>query len=92
MTFESFREDVRTQHAVAMCLIIIGDHAVRAMDRCPGDVALSPQVPWWMIKGMRNHIAHGYSELDIPVVWNTVVTDLPALIEQIEAVVDAHGL
>jgi uncharacterized protein with HEPN domain len=28
---------------------------------------------------MRNAVAHGYFEVDLPVVWRTVRNDLPAL-------------
>jgi uncharacterized protein with HEPN domain len=91
MSFESFMKDVRTQHAVAMSLLIVGDHANRAIARCPEDVARLTQIPWRLIKGMRNQIAHGYSELDFPAVWTTATVDLPELIGQIKAVLGADG-
>lgn len=91
MTFEVFLKDVRTQQAVAMALLIIGDHATRAMERCPADVARLTQIPWRMIRGMRNQIAHGYSDLDFPAIWTTVIEDLPELIGQIKEALVADG-
>lgn len=91
MTQDDFLRDLRTQHAVAMSLLIIGDHATRAMDRCPNDVARHAQIPWRMMRGMRNQIAHGYSDLDLPAVWTTATADLPDLLEHIQAALVADG-
>lgn len=91
MTFEGFLNDLRTQQAVAMSLLIIGDHATRAMDRCPDDVARLGGIPWRLIRGMRNQIAHGYSDLDLPAVWTTALEDLPKLISHIKAAFDTEA-
>lgn len=45
----------------------------------------TPAIPWAKIKGMRNRLIHAYSDVSIGLVWSTVVTDLPALIPQLEA-------
>ena len=37
------------------------------------------------MRGMRNRITHGYFDIDLDVVWDTVQTALPALIEQLPA-------
>lgn len=39
-----------------------------------------PDVPWRAIIGMRNHIAHGYFELDADVVFEAVSKDIPPLL------------
>jgi uncharacterized protein with HEPN domain len=38
------------------------------------------------MRGMRNRIAHGYFEINLDVVWGTVQTALPVLLEQLPAV------
>ncbi|MBX2997961.1 MAG: DUF86 domain-containing protein [Caldilineaceae bacterium] len=35
---------------------------------------------------MRNRLIHGYFDIDTERVWNTVVTDLPPLIEELRQV------
>jgi len=35
---------------------------------------------------MRNHIAHGYFDINLDVVWETVQTALPELLKQLSAV------
>lgn len=51
-----------------------------AASRLPADVqALAPEIPWRMIKNMRNEIVHGYWQVDYIAVVNTIGTDLPVL-------------
>ncbi len=35
------------------------------------------------MRGMRNRIAHGYFDINLDVVWETVQTALPALLQQL---------
>lgn len=39
-----------------------------------------PDVPWKAIIGMRNHIAHGYFELDGELVYEAISVDIPPLL------------
>ena len=36
-----------------------------------------------MITDMRNRVTHGYFDIDLDVVWNTVTRDLPKLQESV---------
>lgn len=40
------------------------------------------------MKGMRNRIAHGYFDIDLHVVWETVRTALPELLERLPALLE----
>lgn len=40
-----------------------------------------PEIPWKAIIGMRNHIAHGYFELDADLVFEAVTNDIPPLLK-----------
>ena len=42
-----------------------------------------PEVPWRVITDMRNRVSHGYFDIDLDVVWNTVTRDLPKLQESV---------
>lgn len=76
MDLDAFVADIRTQWAVEMGLIRIGETINRipdaVLDRFPGQ-------PWREIVGMRNFAAHQYDDLDPRRVWRTVTTDVPAL-------------
>jgi len=73
---DSFVADVRTQWAVEMGLIRIGE----AVNRIPDEVlGLFSEQPWRQIVAMRNFAAHQYDDLDPRRVWRTVTRDLPHL-------------
>lgn len=78
---EEFLDDKRTQQAVIMSLIIIGEAATKIMDRYAEFAAQSTQVPWRSMRGMRNRIAHGYFDINLDVVWDTVQSALPELLK-----------
>jgi len=83
-----FLADKRTQQAIVMNLIIIGEAATKVMDRHPEFTQAHPAVPWRSMRGMRNRIAHGYFEINLDVVWDTVQMALPQLLKQLPAVRD----
>jgi uncharacterized protein with HEPN domain len=83
---EDFLADKRTQSAVVMSLVIIGEAATKVMDSYPKFADLHPGIPWRSMRGMRNRIAHGYFEINLGVVWDTVQTALPELLERLPAV------
>lgn len=83
MSAENFLADKRTQQAVTLNLIIIGEAATRLMDRHPSTVAAHPEIEWRSMRGMRNRIAHGYYDIDMTIVWETAVHALPELEERL---------
>ncbi|MXS80686.1 Uncharacterized conserved protein, contains HEPN domain [Nitrosomonas eutropha] len=86
LTKEDFLEDKRTQQAVIMSLIIIGEAVTKVIDNYAEFAQAHGQVPWRNMRGMRNRIAHGYFDINLDVVWNTVQTALPELLKQLPAV------
>lgn len=81
-----FLSDKRTQQAVIMSLVIIGEAATKVMDSYPQFAQLHASVPWRSMRGMRNRVAHGYFDINLEVVWETVRTALPQLLQQLPAV------
>ncbi len=74
--FDSFAQDQRTQWAVEMGLIRIGEGINRI---APEILGRFPDQPWREIVAMRNFAAHQYDDLDARRVWTTVTRDVPAL-------------
>ena len=81
-----FLTDKRTQQAIIMSLIIIGEAAAKVMDDYVEFTQAHPEVPWRSMRGMRNRIAHGYFDINLDVVWETVIAALPALLKQLPSV------
>lgn len=84
-----FLEDRRTQQAVILNLMILGEAATKLLGQHADFLARHPQVPWQSMRGMRNRVAHGYFDVDVDVVWDTVQTSLPALLAQLPIVREA---
>lgn len=76
---EDFLADRKTQQAVLLNLLIIGEAATKICHEYPEFVAHYPAVPWKPMRGMRNRLAHGYFEVNFDIVWDTVRTALPDL-------------
>ncbi len=45
-----------------------------------------PDLPWKSVIGMRDRLIHGYFDVNLDVVWETVTQDLPSLIAQLEKI------
>jgi uncharacterized protein with HEPN domain len=86
MSKTAFFDDRRSQNAVVMSLIVLGEAAAKVMDLYPDFASLHPEIPWRQMRGMRNRITHGYFEVDFEMVWETVTTALPALMTQLPVV------
>jgi uncharacterized protein with HEPN domain len=80
MDKQAFLADRRTQQAVILNIIVLGEAATRILQD-HGDFASShPDIPWNNMKGMRNRMAHGYFDIDLEIVWSTVCDAIPDLL------------
>lgn len=87
-----FLADKRTQQAVILNLVIIGEAATKLLSDHAVFLDRHKHVPWRSMKGMRNRIAHGYFDINLAVVWETVQTALPELLSNLPDIrKDAEG-
>ena len=76
LSFEEFAGAPRRLRSVAFSLVVLGEAAASL----PEEVrAVAPEVPWPLLRGMRNRIVHENFHLDVEIVWDTATVDLPAL-------------
>lgn len=80
---EEFEANPMVYDAVLRNLEIIGEAAKQVPQSLR---SLAPSIPWRMICGFRDHIAHGYFGLDNDVVWEVVTQELPALVMEIQRI------
>ncbi len=81
MTFDTFQGDAKTIKAVQLDFIVIGE----AASHIPDDVqAARPEVPWHLMRAMRNRLVHVYFSVEPKIVWDTIHHDLPPLIEPLK--------
>lgn len=74
---EDFLADKKTQQAVILNILVIGEAATKLADSYPEFVARHADVPWQQMRGMRNRMAHGYFEINLDIVWDTIQKSLP---------------
>jgi len=79
LDYDSFENDLKTQDAVMMRLVSIGELVNRLIDHDIAFINDNPQVPWNMIRGMRNKIAHDYFGIDSRMLFETAKTSIPQL-------------
>jgi len=72
MARDDFLADKCTQQAVIMSLIVIGEAATKVMDGYAEFTQAHADVPWRSMRNMRNRMAHGYFDINLDVVWETV--------------------
>lgn len=85
MSREAFLEDERTQDAVLMKLVIIGEAAARVPEEFRGTY---PEVPWRQIAAFRNFAVHAYFALSWSQVWETATRSAPELRLQIQRILE----
>ena len=45
-------------------------------------------IPWIQIVGMRHRLVHDYSAVNIDVLWDTVIVDIPHLITELQRILE----
>ena len=83
---DEFIADRKTQQAAILNLIVIGEIATKIERDFLEFAAQQSHIPWKSMRGMRNRIAHGYFEIDLPTVWDTLQTALPDLHAQLRLI------
>lgn len=83
---DDFLADRRTQQAVIMSLIIIGEAATKIMEGYAEFTQSHHEIPWRNMRGMRNRMAHGYFDIDVNLVWDTVQQWIPELLKQLTTI------
>lgn len=79
--FKRYKADISFQYSCNMCIIQLGELANRLSDEAKES---SQNIPWRAIKGMRNLHAHDYENVDMEIVWNTLIEDIPMLKQSLE--------
>ena len=85
LLFDDFSSNFMVIEACLYNIQIIGE----AVSQLPDDVKNdNADIPWALIKGMRNRLIHEYFGTDLPVVWNVIKNDLPGFKEHLKTIYD----
>lgn len=72
-----FRSRRSFRDSVSMNVLCIGEYAGRlseAFRKATGD-----RIPWQAIRAMRNRFAHNYMGMDVKMIWDTALREVPKL-------------
>ena len=82
------------KNLAASCMLIeaIGE-GIKQIDKITDGRLLvnRPEIPWKDVIGIRNHIAHGYFDIDGDMVLDVVKNDLDSLLEAINFFIDSYN-
>ena len=85
-------EGMQVMAATCMLLEAIGEGVKKIDKLTPGFLGQEPEIPWREIKGLRDHIAHGYFNLDAEIIYDVAVKELPALKSALERLIELLNL
>ncbi|MBV8085379.1 MAG: DUF86 domain-containing protein [Chloroflexi bacterium] len=84
VTREGFLTSRDAQYMLTMPLMLLGENAARVSDAF---ISGDPEVPWHQIVGLRNLIAHNYTNLTLDKIWDEAVqmdvSALQALLDEV---------
>lgn len=67
--------------ALVKAIEIVGEAASKVSGPTRAEL---PDVPWTDIVTMRHRLTHTYYDIDLDIVWNTAVHDLPPLVAALD--------
>lgn len=81
------RKDLDGERMLVLSVIkeieMIGEAAAKISVEVRGKKS---QIPWNDIVGMRNHLVHGYFDVDLDLLWNTIEHNLPVLVMNLKKI------
>jgi uncharacterized protein with HEPN domain len=81
------RSDLHYDRMLTLALVkeieIIGEAAANISPETRSQLL---QFEWKAIINMRNRLVHVYHKIDLYILWDTVIRDLPQLIEELEKI------
>lgn len=92
-TEDKKRADLDTDRKLVLAIVRLVEVIGEAADHVSGKFQEAhPEIPWPIIVGMRNRLAHAYFEVDLDRAWDTVKDDLPPLIAGLEGIIPPREL
>ena len=81
VSFQAFSEDEVLQDSMHFRMVQIHEHARNLTDAFK---MKHDDIPWGDIAGLRNRIVHDYGSVDHKLVYDTLIEDIPALLESLK--------
>lgn len=86
--YDIFASNSIYQNAVALCVLQIGELTTHFTEEFKNTYN---KMPWNQIKALRNVVAHNYGKIDRETLWETLVSDVPALNDYCRQIIAEHS-
>ncbi len=78
------REDLEKERMLSLALVRL----IEIIGEAANNISVArqsqyPEIPWRRMIGMRNRLVHAYFEIDLDIVWQVVIDDLPLIVVQV---------
>ncbi len=84
VNYEEFCSNEMLHSAVERKLEVFGEAAGRVSIELQ---QAHPEIPWKDIKGVRVILAHKYADIELRVIWDAAVNELPAILSNVERLI-----
>lgn len=82
--YSAFAADRLRQDAVCFCLVVIGEACGQAARQM---LMLPPEIPWSVIKAMRNILVHEFWQIDLAIIYNIAHDDAVLLADDLDRLI-----
>jgi uncharacterized protein with HEPN domain len=87
------RQDLDRDRLLELALVRLLEVVGEAASRVPDDEQRRySEIPWSQIIGLRHRLIHGYDAVDLDILWQIVVHDLPPLVGILETIVTTSAI
>lgn len=81
LSYDEFVENIILNNAISFRFIQISENA----KKLPNSFIINyPDIPWGKISGLRNKIVHDYGNVELDIIYDTVMNNLPDLLNKIK--------
>lgn len=85
---EDLLHDRQLEWALVKAVEIMGEAAGQLSAEAKAEL---PDIPWHKIIGMRNRLVHAYFEINLNILWQTIIEGLPPIITELEKIIPVEG-
>jgi len=87
----------KSQFEINKILAYASVHLIEIIGEAASSVTLELKqkystIPWKHIIGMRNRLIHGYFDIDLDIVWQTIKNDIPNLLKEIVNIIEQEKI
>ena len=87
------RDDLDKEEMLAISLIHLLEIVGEAANSVSNDFREQhPHIPWKKMIELRNRLIHGYFDINLDIVWDTILEDIPPLVADLEKIIPHERL